>query len=83
MEKKKIKLPKKAKLITDGGFYIIIPNPEFRPTIHVPLMKKIRVASPETGDINMEMNLDITFHFEKTFGGYAQYRQMGVVSIIK
>jgi hypothetical protein len=80
---KKQKLPKKAKLITDGGFYMIIPNPEFRPAIHVPLMKKIRVASPETGDINMELSLDITFGFVRTFGGYAEYRQMGVVSIVK
>ena len=79
----KEKIPKKAKLITDGGFYKIIPNQQFSPTIHIPLLKKIRVASPETGDINMAMTLDITFMFEKNYKGYAQYRQMGVVSIVK
>lgn len=80
---KKIKQPKKAKLITDGGFYKIIPHKEFVLKYHVPLMKRIRFASPETGDINMDLTLDIEFGFERIYKGYAEYRQIGVVSIVK
>jgi hypothetical protein len=83
MQNKEQKFPKKSKLITDGGFYMIIKNDGFVPRIHIPLIKKIRVCSPETGDINMPLTLDIVFYFSRVYRGYAEYKQEDVVSIIK
>ena len=80
---KKIKqkpFPKKAKLITDGGFYRIIKVGDFRPRIDIPLLKKIRLATPETLDIDLELSIVIEFVFSRVFGGYAEYRQMNVVT---
>lgn len=74
----KKKFPKKAKLITDGGFYRIIKldRPVLR--IAIPLMTKIQITQPE---INTQVSLSFQaeFSFERVCGGYAEFRQVDVI----
>lgn len=83
MSKKKNKFPKKAKLITDGGFYKIIKIKDFVHTINVPLLKRVTLATPETNVLDLAINFSVTFHFSKVYRGYAEYRQADIVSTIK
>jgi len=79
----KNKFPKRAKLITDGGFSKIININKFVSVIHIPMVKNITVSSPETNIIDIEVNFDIEFHFERATKTLAFYRQANIVNIIK
>jgi len=79
----KKKFPKKAKLITDGGFYRIIKIDGFVPKYTYPLLKKISLCTPETNVTDMMISFTCEFSFSRVFGGYAEYRQYNVTSIVK
>ena len=74
----KNKFPKKAKLITDGGFYQIIKIERFVPRMRIPLFQRLMVTPPE---INMAVTIsfEAVFDFWKVRGGYAEYRQVDVI----
>lgn len=73
----KKKFPKKAKLISNG-FYKIILIDKFNLMIYYPIMKTIKfnVVNFEE-DINFSRNL--VFKFDRVFGGYAEYKQIDVI----
>jgi hypothetical protein len=75
--------PKKAKLITDGGFYQIINIEEFTPTIRVPLVKRVSLATPETGVLDIDAVFSCEFTFERATKRYAIYQQTNVTNVIK
>ena len=75
--------PKRVKLITDGGFSMMINIKEFTPVIHYPIMKRITLSTPETGALDMTANFNIEFMFEKAYKNYAIYKQYNVCSIVK
>jgi hypothetical protein len=80
---RKTRFPKRAKLITDGGFYQIINIKGFIPQISIPLLKRISLASPETGVIDLSVDFTVSFGFERATKKLAIYRQNGVVNIVK
>ena len=51
--------------------------------IHVPLMRKITFASPETGEVDFRMSLNIEFMYQRHTKSLAFYKQTGVVNIVK
>ena len=77
-----MKIPNKAKLITDGGFYKIVENPK-KMKYSVTLIKEITIASPETNVHNLSMTFSCDFYFKRNYRGYAEYHQYGSVNIIK
>jgi len=81
--KKKQKFPKRAKLITDGGFAKIVGIDEFVMQIHYPLIKRITLATPETGEVDLQMSFDCEFQFERATKTLAYYRQVNVTSVVK
>lgn len=78
----KKKFPKKAKLISEGGFYRIVPIDSFNTFIHVPILRRVTIASVEI-DYSEELHFDLEFGFQRVFGGYAEYRQINCVRINK
>lgn len=82
--KKKIKTQKvkKAKLITDGGFYKIIPLEDFKLKIDYPLFKKVTFASPETNIFDMNVEFFVEFSFRRIHKGYAEYEQFNVTTSV-
>lgn len=87
--KKKIKkikekpFPKKAKLITGGGFYRIMKIDGFRPTYTFPLLKKVSLCTPETNVTDMMVTFTCEFSFSRIYRGYAEYKQYNVTSVVK
>ena len=79
----KIKIPKKAKLITDGGFYKIVDLPKWVLRINIPLVKRMVIVSPETSDFNFNLNFEVEFQFEKHDKKYAYYKQINVILLKK
>lgn len=76
--------PKKAKLITDGGYYKIIPLPAFMPKINMPMRKKVQIGTPETNVLDCTFTMDIQFYYTHTEGKrYCVYKQYNVVSLVK
>ena len=80
---KKTKFPKRAKLITDGGFTRIIDIKEFTSIIKIPLLKQISISTPETNFVEMDITFECSFSFERATKTMAFYRQIGVVNLIK
>lgn len=74
---------KKAKLITDGGFYKIIPIKEISLRINIPLVRTLRVATPELNSWEYNIHFECIFQFCGMKGGYAIYKQINVTSVIK
>lgn len=72
------KFPKKAKLITDGGFYKIIKLDKPVLKIRVPLHQRFQITSPEL-NYSCPMNFESVFDFVGVKGGYAEYRQVDVI----
>lgn len=75
--------PKKAKLITDGGFYRIMKIDGFVAKYTFPLMKRITLCTPETNALDMTVNFTCEFSFSRIYRGYAEYKQYNVTSIVK
>ena len=73
--------PKKAKLISDGGFYIILPIKEFVQQIHYPILRRIQVNQPEL-DYSEMWKFNLKFNFYRVYRGYAEYKQYDAVKII-
>ena len=80
---RKLKFPKRAKLITDGGFSKIINIDEFTSTIHIPMIKNFTISSPETNIVDLSINFDIEFQFERATKTLAFYEQSNIINIIK
>jgi len=80
MRKKTI--PKKAKLITNGGFSKIIDIKELNMKIHIPLGMKVQATSPELYGIPVVLSYTATFELERVTKLYAFYRQIDAVVII-
>lgn len=76
----KKKFPKKAKLITFGGFYKIISLPKFLARINHPMMTKLTVNSVEFTMADTIVH-NIKFDFWGVRGGYAEYHQVDFVRI--
>jgi hypothetical protein len=72
--------PKKAKLITDGGFYRIIKIDGFSAKITVPMMRKISLNTPET-DWSDIWKFNLIFVFNKVRKGYAEYIQIDCIKV--
>ena len=79
----KIKIPKKAKLITDGGFYKIVDLPNWVLRINIPIAYKMMLVSPETSEFNFSLNFQVEFQFEKHDKKYAYYKQINVILLKK
>lgn len=74
------KLPKKAKLMSDGGFYRFIPLTEFVRVINVPIIRK--VALTEVGiDYSEKWHFNLVFSLERVLKGYAEYRQVDCIKV--
>jgi hypothetical protein len=71
--------PKRAKLITDGGFYRTMPIDRFVPKICFPLMRKVTVTMAETQEFTMQATFQLVFGFYRVRGGYAEYKQIDVI----
>lgn len=80
--KKIEKFPKKAKLITDGGFYKIIDIDGFKPVLTFPLTKRVTIASPETNIFDSFFAFDVEFKFMGVKGGMAIYQQFNVTTSV-
>lgn len=76
--KKKIK----AKLIADGGFYQIIMIDKIVPKIDLPVMRKIKINTPEI-DFSDIFIFSLKFAYRCTRKGYAEYYQYDAVRIEK
>lgn len=74
---------KKAKLITDGGFYRIIKIDMFVPKYTYPLLKRITLSTPETNIVDLNVSFTCEFSFSRIYRGYAEYKQYNVTSIVK
>jgi hypothetical protein len=74
----KKKFPKKAKLVTDGGFYkfIKLDKPVIR--IHLPLFQRIHISTPEI-NLDIPMTFEAEFSLEKVYKNYALYKQVNVI----
>ena len=78
--KRKKVFPKKAKLISDGGFYKIVPIKDFAAVIHVTVMRKITISTSLIfHDESMKFNLK--FYLDRIKGGYAEYRQIDCIKL--
>lgn len=80
MKNKTKEFPKRAKLITDGGFYKIIDIKEFKPVLVFPLHKKVTVVSPETNVLDSFFHFTVEFKFMGVKGGMAIYQQFNVTT---
>ena len=78
----KKKFPKKAKLITFGGFYKIIKIQKFNAVIKQPFTTKVELTLAELSFDDLIIH-DLIFHFYRVHGGYAEYRQYDFVRIVK
>ena len=77
---KKKKFPKKAKLISSGGFYIIIPLKQFVAKLDIPIIRKIKINQPELDHIE-SLYFSLEFIFERVYRGYAEYRQVNEIKL--
>jgi len=75
---KRKKFPKKAKLITDGGFYKIVKLDKPVLKIHFPLFQRFQITAPEI-NYSALMSFEAIFSFERVYRGYAEYRQVDVI----
>lgn len=80
--KMKKKFPKKAKLIVYGGFYKIIKIKRFDLKISVMVWPKIELMMTDR-TYEAPIKLELIFQFERVFGGYAEYKQINTVTLIK
>ena len=71
--------PKKAKLITNGGFSKIIPIEEVVLRIDYPYSTKVQLNSPELYGIPVEIACLAVFELEKVNKKIAIYKQVDVV----
>lgn len=79
--KKKTNLPKKTKLISDGGFYKIIDTPKpFVYTINIPVFRLLRISEPSIDYLDT-FSFELSFAFIGVKKGYAEYRQYKTVKI--
>jgi hypothetical protein len=74
------KFPNKAKLITDGGFYKIIPIDRQDMKITIPTMRKIKINTPDI-DFTDTFNFVLKFAFRRVYKGYAEYVQYDLIKI--
>lgn len=81
--KKPFQFPKKAKLITDGGFYRIIDIDIFSNVINYPLIKRMNLSTPETGSVDLTLSFHVEFRLEKVLKRMAIYRQFNVTQTLK
>lgn len=72
--------PKKAKLISDGGLYRIIDIEGFTEKINFPIMRKIKISTPEIYYVE-EMNFLLKFAFSQVRRGYAEYNQFDFIKL--
>jgi len=81
--KKKKTIPKKIKLVTEGGFYKIIPMTKgFVAQINFISRRPLTVLSALTGFQEIPSAYKITFYFTgKVERGYAIYKQSDIVSV--
>lgn len=70
----KDKFPKKAKLITNAGFYRIVDLPSRVSSIHFPVLKRFTIQIADNL-FDESMHFEMVFRFDKIKGGYAEYRQ--------
>lgn len=80
MKKKQYK-PKKAKLISNGGFQKIIDIKKVDFRINIPLGLKVTATSPELYGIPIVLSYTAKFELEKVTKCYAVYRQYDVIQI--
>ena len=80
MKKKNKRFPKKAKLITFGGFYKIIPIKEPTQRINHPFMTRLKVVTAEFEDDAL-FSYHLVFNFDGIKGGYAEYHQVDFVRL--
>lgn len=80
---KKLKFPKRAKLITNNGFYRFIKIDGYQEKIKIPLMKRIDFFSPEIDEVDITLLIDVDFVLEKVTETMAIYREYGYVKINK
>lgn len=75
---KKIKFPKKAKLISNSGFYKIIDiDSKFRPPaeIRLPIMRKFEINDPVINYM-VPITVHLDFCLVAIKKGYAEYKQV-------
>lgn len=73
-------LPKKAKLISAGGFYRIVPMNEFTQKFNLPITRRIRINQPDL-DWKELFHFNLEFVFERIYKGYLEYRQVNEIKI--
>lgn len=78
---KKVKFPKKAKLIADGGFYQILPINNFTQRMILPIMRRIIINEPSIDHTEL-FRFDLEFDFRRIYKGYAEYRQVNCIRIL-
>ena len=79
--KKEKKFPKKAKLISVGGLYRIVPIKGFSAIISLPVLRKIRVNLPDI-DWSDTWSFELKFSFDRVYRGYAEYQQIDTIKIL-
>lgn len=77
---KKLKFPKKAKLISDGGLYRIVDIDGYVQVMNFPIMRKLTISTPEVF-YEEEMKFMLKFSFSQVKGGYAEYNQFDFVKL--
>lgn len=73
------KFPKKAKLITNGGFSRIIELKEKVFKINFPYSQKIQLNTPELYGMKILISCNTVFELEKVNKNMAIYRQVDAI----
>jgi len=73
--------PKRAKLISDGGLYRYLPIKEVVPTIHIPVMRRIKLRTPEI-DHDETWKFELVYSLERVTNAFAEYRQIDAIKVI-
>ncbi len=74
----KNKFPKKAKLITNAGFYKIVDLQGRVYSIHLPVLKRFTIQIADNV-FDEAMHFEMVFEYSKIKGGYAEYRQVNFI----
>ena len=79
-KKRMKKVPKRAKLIANGGFYQFIPLKELMMRINVPVMRRVSLSEPSI-DYTENWHFELVFSLNRVLKGYAEYHQTDCIKV--
>ncbi len=75
-----MKIPKRAKLIADGGFYKFVPLKKLLAKINVPAMRRIKLNEAAI-EYEETWYFTLVFSLSRVLKGYVEYKQTDAIKV--